>query len=110
VGEEKNRVLEYFKLQNRSLRRAQPSRTRNRRMSKWAILSYFFKKLLLFEIPCSIFDIQNLFFVSSYFNSIVKTIIAINPAAQYPKTHYSAKASLRAQNSSIPTFQLGRGP
>jgi len=26
------------------------------------------------------------------------------------KTHYSANASLRAQYSSIPTFQLGRGP
>ncbi len=31
----------------------------NRRISKLRILSYSFKKLLLFEIPYSIFDIQN---------------------------------------------------
>ena len=52
----------------------------------------------------------------SIFNSIVKTIIAINPAAQYPKTHYSAKDSLRAQYFSSGAYalraggQLGRSP
>jgi hypothetical protein len=46
----------------------------------------------------------------SILNFIVETNFAIYPILQYPKTHYSAKASLRAQYSSIPTFQLGRSP
>jgi len=37
----------------------QNRRTRNRRISKWKTLSHCFQKLLLFEIPCSIFDIQD---------------------------------------------------
>jgi len=32
------------------------------------------------------------------------------PDLEYPKTHYSAKASLRAQYSNIPPFQLGETP
>jgi hypothetical protein len=37
--------------------------------------------------------------ILSILNFIVKTNFAIYPILQYPKTHYSAKASLRAQYS-----------
>jgi len=46
----------------------------------------------------------------SIFNFIEQTESAFFPTVQYPKIHYSAKASLRAQYHRIPTFQLGQGP
>jgi hypothetical protein len=48
--------------------------------------------------------------ISAILNFIVGLNFTIYPILQFSKTHYSAKASLRAQYSSIPPFQLERSP
>ncbi len=45
--------------------------------------------------------------ILSILNFIAKTNLTIYPILQYPKTHYSAKASLRAQYSSSAVVAIG---